>query len=892
MNKDIVPPISNGLDAYGQGYLPSHEPLQNEDSNHGYGDPETDYLHPVCAPPLGNTLGCDHQVQETGLVSPDLALDSPSLTLELDDRSPANPAIGVDDAPDAWDCAPDQFTQSFTHHLTEPSVDHAYPIELPTWLNTCLARYTQAHNPGWNSLQSPTWCATDFAASESADSVDLICRAFQFAYCLHEGQVRQSGEPYIIHPVQVATILLELGGDATIIAAGFLHDVVEDTDVTLGDIESRFGNEVRRLVEGVTKLSAFEISDFDSKVPSKTERQAEDFRRMFLSMAQDIRVILVKLADRLHNMRTLEHMPDSKRRAKAQETRDIFAPLANRLGIGRLKWELEDLCFKYLEPESFRSIQGLVAEKRSDREKLINDAIEILRERLDKSNIRPVDLSGRPKHLYSIYSKMQHQHKEFYEIYDVAALRIITETSDECYRALAVVHDAFRPIPGRFKDYIGLPKANHYQSLHTTVMGLSGRPMEVQIRTLEMHHVAEYGIAAHWKYKESGGSNARFKPSDEKFSWLRQLVEWQTDLKDASEYLQNVKDNLFDEDVYVFTPQGEVIALPRSATPVDFAYRIHTEVGNHCAGAKVNDRIVPLDTLLKNGDIVEILTQKNAHPNLAWVSFVVTSGAKNRIRQWYKRCNREENLLRGREMLEKEMGKSGFESLLKSEPMRLVAERCNYVSVDDLLAALGYGEVTLKHVVNRIREAVKAKQPGSLNSPTELEAGLVFHKAPTPTTAGSLNVAPILGLEGLVYRLAGCCSPLPGEGILAVVGLGGRGISVHRQGCANVMDVPGDRLLPVSWNPVEMGKRHTYPVSLQLEVIDRVGVLKDVLIRLSDYTINVRNAKVDTPANRPAVIDLCLDICDQNQLQQVFAQLRKMTDVVGLRRVNGAENCH
>lgn len=758
-----------------------------------------------------------------------------------------------------------------------------YDIEIPTWLNSCLIRHNDS-NPTYDFCEMG---ASSFA--DSPESVDLICRAFQFAYCLHDGQLRQSGEPYIAHPVAVAGILRELGGDATVIAAGFLHDVVEDTDVTLEEIEKLFGSEVSQLVEGLTKLSKFNFS-------SKTERQAENFRRMFLAMAHDIRVILVKLADRLHNMRTLEFMAEEKRRLKALETREIFAPLANRLGIGRVKWELEDLCFKYLEPTSYREIQTLVAEKRADREARIGQAIEILHQRLDGWNIQPIDLSGRPKHLYSIYSKMQSQHKEFHEIYDVAALRIITHTIDECYRALAVVHDAFRPIPGRFKDYIGLPKPNRYQSLHTTVIGLSGRPMEVQIRTLEMHQVAEYGIAAHWKYKESGGSKSKIATSDEKFSWLRQLLDWQSDLKDATEYLENIKDNLFDEDVYVFTPQGDVIALARGSTAVDFAYRIHTEVGNHCAGAKVNGRLIPLETPLKNGDIIEIVTQNNAHPSMDWLNFVVTSGAKNRIRQWYKRSHRDENLLRGRDMLEKEMGKPGFEALLKSEPMKLVVERCNYASVDDLLAGLGYGETTLNHVVNRIREAVKAKQDSDLH-PTSLAEEATLHVS-TPKSQQSCPMgsqSPILGLEGMVYRLAGCCSPLPGEGILAAVSLGGRGISVHRQNCPNVAEIPGDRLIPVSWNTQNKGGRgQTYPVSLQLEVIDRVGVLKDVLIRLSDHDINVRNARVNTfkNKNKPAVIDLCLDICDQEQLHRVSCQLKQMTDVLTLRRVTSIENCH
>jgi GTP pyrophosphokinase len=747
-------------------------------------------------------------------------------------------------------------------------------ITLPDWLRECLVEQ-----------RSPLNCEED--DRETQADASLVCRAFEFAYCLHRGQRRASGEPYISHPIEVASLLRELGGSGAMIAAGFLHDVVEDTDVTPEEIEQHFGKEVRTLVEGVTKLSKFNFS-------SKTERQAENFRRMFLAMAQDIRVIVVKLADRLHNMRTLEHLPDNKRRKIAQETMDIFAPLANRLGIGRFKWELEDLSFKYLEPEAYRHMQRLVTEKRADREARLQRVSEVLHERLSHIGIACVDISGRPKHLYGIYRKMQRQQKEFTEIYDVAAVRIIVNTNDECYRALAVVHDSFRPIPGRFKDYIGLPKPNRYQSLHTVVIGPWGRPVEVQIRTVEMHHVAEYGIAAHWKYKEAGTSQ-RVRGDEEKFTWLRQLLDWQSEFKDAQEYLENIKDNLFEDEVYVFTPNGDLVALTRGATPVDFAYRIHTEVGNHCAGAKVNDRIVPLDTPLQNGDIVEILNQKSAHPTLDWLNFVATSGARNRIRQWYKRSHREENLARGRDMLEKEMGKQGFEALLKSEPMHVTAERCNYQNVDDLLAALGYGEITLNLVLNRLREAIRQQQP--LEEPAQETPELLLRQIPPPSRQdrsdrqGSGGTCPIRGVEGLLYNLAGCCSPVPGEPIIGVVTKGSRGISIHRQGCTNTDSIPGDRLIPVSWNPVpeKSGRSQTYPVHIQIEVIDRVGVLKDILSRLSDYNINVRSAQVKTFPGQTAVIDLVIDILDAQQLDRTFTQIRKMSDIINLRRVSQVE---
>jgi guanosine-3',5'-bis(diphosphate) 3'-pyrophosphohydrolase len=745
-----------------------------------------------------------------------------------------------------------------------------FNVELPDWLNNCIIAETE----GKPRL-------TDMYPADNS----LICRAFEFAYRLHECQRRASGEPYICHPMAVAGLLRDLGGSSAMIAAGFLHDIVEDTDVTVEDLQQHFGVEVANLVEGVTKLSKFNFS-------SKTERQAENFRRMFLAMAQDIRVIVVKLADRLHNMRTLDSLADAKRRRIARETLDIFAPLANRLGIGRFKWELEDLSFKYLEPEAYRTMQSLVSEKRTEREARLAHLTQTLRDRLAKINVKCVDISGRPKHLYGIYQKMERQQKQFHEIYDVAAMRIIVENNEECYRALAIVHDLFRPIPGRFKDYIGLPKPNRYQSLHTGVIGPTGRPIEVQIRTQEMHHVAEYGIAAHWKYKETGSSSGQLSNEDEKFTWLRQLLDWQSDLKDAQEYLENIKDNLFDDDVYVFTPRGDVISLKRGATPVDFAYRIHTEVGNHCSGVRVNDRMVQLDTLLKNGDIVEVLTQKNSHPSLDWLNFAVTTTAKTRIRQWYKRSHREENINRGRDLLEKEMGKNGFEALLKSEPMQMVAQRCNYQAVDDLLAGLGYGEVTLNQVVNRLRDYVKANAPepqeNSLPQPTPVSSSRTLRES-LPILPN--NKSPIAGVEGLLYQIAGCCNPVPGEEIIGVVTRGARGISIHQQGCPNVDRIPGDRLVPVNWNPTneEKARPQTYPIDISIEVLDRVGVLNDILSRLKDNHVNVRSAQVRTYMDRPAVIDLGIEICDRKQLDRTFTQIKQMSDVLNLRRISHVE---
>ena len=735
-----------------------------------------------------------------------------------------------------------------------PETEQKQKIPLPNWLTQCLIGDKSNHDN------------------------QLICQAFQFAYSLHEGQYRKSGEPYIAHPVAVAQLLRDLGGDSEMIAAGFLHDVVEDTDVTSDEIEERFGVNVRQLVEGVTKLSKFNFS-------SKTERQAENFRRMFLAMAMDIRVIVVKLADRLHNMRTLDFLSPQKQRAIAEETKEIFAPLANRLGIWHFKWELEDLSFKYLHPNDYNKIKGLIAERRADREERIEKVIDIINQKLAKLGIRPLEVKGRPKHLYGIYQKMQRQKKEFNQIYDIAALRIIVETNDQCYRALAAVHDAFRPIPGRFKDYIGLPKPNLYQSLHTTVVSLNGRPLEVQIRTLEMHHIAEYGIAAHWKYKESGHSNdINLSSDDEKFTWLRQLLDWQKDLKDAEEYVDNLKQNLFDDDVYVFTPNGDVISLARGATAVDFAYRIHTEVGNHMKGVRINDKWSPVDQVLENGDIVEIITSNNNHPSLDWLNFVVTPSARNRIRQWYKRSHREENIARGKELLEKELGKSGLESLLKSDTMQKVTQRCNFQKVDDLLSALGYGEITCTQVTNRLREENQEQSsPDNLDESVLISPPAHVNK---PHKEIDKNKYPIVGIEGLMYHVAGCCRPIPGENIIGVV-TNSRGISIHHHDCPNLTSISGDRLLAVRWNLGDGKTRQaTYPVDIVIETLDRVGILRDILGRLTDKNINVSNAGVKTQRGKPALISLTIDVRDCDEFESVINQIKNMSDVLNIRRIS------
>ena len=762
----------------------------------------------------------------------------------------------ADDAPVPVACGLPELRR---HPIRHPD---DYDIALPEWLRQCIANVP----PGMGQS-----CPTDPEA--------LLVSAFDFGFQLHEGQFRASGDPYIVHPVAVADLLRDIGASASVIAAGFLHDVVEDTDVTPQQIQEHFGAEVRELVEGVTKLGGIHFNN-------RTEAQAENLRKMFLAMASDIRVVLVKLADRLHNMRTLGALKSEKRQRIARETREIYAPLANRLGIGRFKWELEDLAFKLLEPDAFREIQHEVASKRSEREDRLAVTVALLNDRLALAGLEGCEVSGRPKHLYGIWSKMQRQQKAFHEIYDVAALRIITPSVEACYRALAVVHDTFRPIPGRFKDYIGLPKPNGYQSLHTAVIGRH-RPIEVQIRTLEMHRVAEFGIAAHWKYKE-GGSPASSSSEAERFNWLRQLVDWQQEggNDDHNDYLASIKEDLFDEEVFVFTPKGDVLGLRKGSTAVDFAYRIHSEVGNHCHGARINDRLCSLATSLQNGDFVQILTSKTAHPSLDWLNFVATPTARNRIRQWYKRSHRDETIERGKTLLERELGRDGFDALLNGAAMLRVAQRCNVSTSEDLLASLGFGAVTLHQVLNRLREEIRLQAAQTVAPPSneEVARALVPRKGKEPAAERSGSEGAILGVEGLDYRLGGCCSPLPGELIVGTVALGNHGITIHRQDCANVSSIPNERRLPVRWRSPSGASGQQYPVQIRIEVIDRVGILKDILMRLSDGAINVSDARVRTAQGRPARIDLRVELSDADQLSHMMNQIRSMADVIDIAR--------
>jgi len=695
-----------------------------------------------------------------------------------------------------------------------------------------------------------------------ASEVEKIYKAFEFASELHKGQYRVSEEPYILHPIEVAKILADLQADTDTICAALLHDVLEDTDTKPEEISKRFGEEVLTLVNGVTKLSKFSYS-------SREARQAENFRKMFLAMADDIRIIFLKLADRLHNMRTLNYMKIEKQREIAKETLEIFVPLANRLGMGLIKSELEDLSLRYTNPEKYFEIAQLVAQAKAERDNIVQNIIEKVDANLKNMHIKAL-ISGRAKTYYSIYSKMLRQQKSYQDLYDVTAIRIIVNNEKECYEVLGLIHSAFKPIPGRFKDYIAMPKNNLYRSLHTSVIGPRGKPLEVQIRTQEMHEVAEYGIAAHWKYKESGGS-PRITEEDMKFSWLRKLIEIQHDIKDAKEFVDSVKLDLFSDQVFVFTPKGDVIDLPAGASPLDFAYRIHTEIGHRCIGAMINGRIVPLDTKLNNGDFVEVLTGKQERPRLDWINIVVTNQARSRIRQWFKKNLRDDHIAQGRQMLEQEITKASFENFLKDGKLLDIAKKLNYQTEEDLFAALGYGEISLTKITNRLRVS-------------ELVPEVKISKKSSPKKSNKV----IEGLEGMLHHISKCCSPVPGEPIIGVI-TRSRGVSVHREDCISLKTVDPERLLSISWN-VDNVKR-AYVTKIYVEVIDRMGVFKDVLGKISDNNTNLTEAKVKKSHKNIALIELGLEISDIDQLNKVINSIYAVSDVISIkRRQSGVSN--
>lgn len=691
-----------------------------------------------------------------------------------------------------------------------------------------------------------------------SEDIDKIEQAYLFAKKLHEGQYRISEEPYIIHPVEVAKILVNLKADTNTVIAAFLHDILEDTDTKPEEIELNFSTDVLNLVQGVTKLGKLQFK-------STEERQAENFRRMFIAMANDIRVIFLKLADRLHNMRTLNFMAANKQQKIAQETLDIFAPLANRLGIGKIKAELEDLSLRYLHPDKYYEIAQLVSQKKAERELTVNLLIDKISQDVKKSGIN-ASITGRAKHYYSIYSKMNRLNIAFHDLYDITAVRVIVDNERECYEVLGLVHSQFKPIPGRFKDYIAMPKGNLYQSLHTSVIGPRSKPLEVQIRTWQMHEVAEYGVAAHWRYKEKGAQKAD-NNTDVQFSWMRKMAEYDKDLASAKEYVDSVKLDIFSDQVFVFTPNGDVFDLPVDATPIDFSYRIHTDVGHKTVGALINGRIAQLDTKLKNGDIVEILTSKQPAPRLDWLNFVVTKQAASKIKQWFKKNNREDHVNLGKANLEHELTKAVFDEYTKSNEFEKVARQMNYQSSEDLFAALGYGETTLNKVINKLKRPIaKSTEP-------------VFSQGHKKKHSEK----DIIGLEGLLYSIAKCCSPIPGEPILGVV-TRSKGVSVHRVDCKSLEGIQSERFMDIHW--AEDNVNRTYTTTIRVESLDKMGLLKDIIGAVSDNNTNILSANVKANNNnKVGIIELVLELDNVDTLKRVTTSLQALPDVYSVKRI-------
>ncbi|MGM0437203.1 MAG: RelA/SpoT family protein [Bacillota bacterium] len=696
---------------------------------------------------------------------------------------------------------------------------------------------------------------------EDAD-LSLVKEAYEYAKDAHKGQYRISGEPFVEHPLGVALVLARLELDIISISAALLHDVVEDTEITSDDIEEKFGSEIALIVDGVTKLTRMNFS-------SKEEHQAESLRKMFLAMAEDIRVVLIKLADRLHNMRTLSYMKREKQIEKAQETQDIYAPLAHRLGMSRLKWELEDLSFRYLQPEVYYEISRKVAANRKTREKEIQKAIDLLDDKFSEQGI-DAEIYGRPKHLYSIYQKMKRKEIDFSEVYDLTAIRILVDSVRECYEVLGMVHEIWKPIPGRFKDYIAMPKSNMYQSLHTTVIGPSGDPLEVQIRTPEMHRTAEYGIAAHWRYKEG---KARDEDFEEKLSWLRQILEWQKDLQEPHEFMENLKIDLFEDEVLVFTPKGDVISLPSEGTPVDFAYNIHTEVGHNCVGAKVNGKIVPLEYKLDNGDIVEILTSEGTGPSRDWLEFVKTSKARSKIKRWFKRQRRDEIIEQGKEKLEREMKKKhiNLAEKKKKEELKRIADETGKGSVESLYESLGYSKISPQQVISKF-ESVKQDEK-------EQELEKLKKKKQKKSTDKGIKVK---GMDDILVRLAQCCNPVPGDDIVGYI-TRGRGVSIHRTDCPNLkgLEDDKDRFIDVSW---KNSRNESYQVDLRINSVNRKGLVSDITSLIKDEGVNLLSVHARTTRHNRAHINLSVELSSIEHMRDLINKLNGLDGVLSVSR--------
>ncbi len=695
--------------------------------------------------------------------------------------------------------------------------------------------------------------------------LDLVRRAYAFSEEVHDGQRRLSGEPYHVHPLAVASLLVDFKMDVTTVTAGLLHDVLEDTGTSKDALADRFGADIAELVDGVTKIGKLAFA-------SREERQAENFRKMLVAMARDIRVLMIKLADRLHNMRTLEYLPADKQRKIAQETLDIYAPLAHRLGMAKVKGELEDLALRTLHADVYEDLQRRVAKRRLEREAEINQVIAILQKKLGEVGIQ-AQITGRPKHFYSIYKKMHAQGREFDEIYDLTAVRIIAPTVRDCYGALGVVHSLWKPVPGRFKDFIAIPKSNMYQSLHTTVIGPKGDPVEIQIRTPEMHRIAEEGIAAHWLYKEKKGKEG----FDHAFVWLRQLLEWQQEMKDPREFMETVKVDLFPDEVYVFTPKGDVKALPEGSTPIDFAYAIHTEVGNHCVGARVNGKLVPLRQALRQGDIVEIVTSPTQRPSRDWLKVVHSTRARSKIKQWLRTEERARSVMLGRELLEREAKKHrlAVSTLLESEELRKLGTEHGYSTVDDLLAGLGYGKTAVQTVIARFLPPQPVEEPKAEPRPSK-----------SPTRARPESGVTVKGVDDVLARFAKCCSPVPGDPIVGFI-TRGRGITVHTRDCPNVSAgvLDSERTVEVEWDVAEK-----MPLPVKIAVFigrDRPGLLADISTAISSRQVNIIKAEVTVTEDRKGINHFTVEVADLDQLQGVMGAIAAVKDVIGVERVRG-----
>ncbi|MGF7030069.1 GTP pyrophosphokinase [Paenibacillus mucilaginosus] len=706
-----------------------------------------------------------------------------------------------------------------------------------------------------------------------------IREAYEFADQAHFGQVRKSGEPYILHPLAVAEILVNMQMDTTSIIAALLHDVVEDTTVSLETVHEKFGATCAMIVDGLTKLEKI-------KFKSKEEHQNENYRKMFVAMAQDIRVILIKLADRLHNMRTLKHQSEEAQRRIADETLEIFCPIAHRLGISAIKWEMEDIALRYLNPQQYYRIVNLMQKKRTEREQYINDVITNVKAKLHEMGIDG-DISGRPKHIYSIYKKMTVRSKQFNEIYDLLALRIIVDNIKDCYATLGIIHTLWKPMPGRFKDYIAMPKPNMYQSLHTTVIGPKGEPLEVQIRTFEMHRTSEYGVAAHWAYKE--GTNVPTGSYEDKMHFIREIIELQNEAQDAQEFVESLKMDFFSDLVFVFTPKGEVIELPVGSVPLDFAYRIHTEVGNRTIGAKVNGRIVPLDHRLKTGDIVEILTSKHSYgPSQDWVKIAQSSHARTKIRQWFKKERREENVVKGKEMIERELKRLGYDvsPLMKEDELMEVARKFNFQEVEDMLSAVGFGGITAAQIVTRLTEKLRKEAEEAQAQAMQLTSEVKEMKAPDKERRGRpTGGVRVKGVDNLLIRFARCCNPVPGDAIIGYI-TRGRGVSVHRLDCTNIPSPEcsdeGNRVIEVEWvDDVEAN----YNVEIEITGHDRRGLLNEVLQVVSECKTIISAVSGRSDKNKMVTIHMTILIRNIDHLHSVVEKIKRVKDVYSVQRI-------